>query len=99
VSVEELADAGDDVFYAEAEGDTDDVHLELGADELVMSQIGDDAHSLFSLDYLKDLQQPIPGDVEVSVRVGEELPTMLQYSLADSDVVVQNMVAPRIQSE
>jgi len=98
------ADASDEVFYAEADGDTDDVRLELDAEDLLLVEMSDDAHSLFSLDYLKDLQQPIPKDTEVSVRVGEEFPTKLRYSLGDDGdggaaITVENMVAPRIKSE
>jgi len=93
------ADAAAEVFYAEAEGDTDDVQLEMSGDDFIMDSIDGDAHSMFSLDYLKDFERAIPGDVEVAIDVGEEFPIKMRYSLADGDVPVTNMCAPRIKSE
>jgi len=87
-----------------AEGDTDDVEDTL-ADRDLLSGILDESavqtacRSLFSLDYLKDIKKPIGSDTEVSLRVGEEMPIKLRYSLADGAVSVQNLLAPRIQSD
>src|SRR5699024_9763689 len=43
-------------FYVDAEGDTDDVHFELDTEDLIDLTVGP-AHSLFSLDYLKDMNK------------------------------------------
>lgn len=93
------ADEQAEEFYAEAEGDTDDVELRLGNDDVLTAVVEESAHSLFSLGYLADIKSAIPSDAEVSLRLGSEMPVKLRYSLADGDVTVQNMVAPRIQSE
>src|SRR6056297_4225595 len=61
----------DEYFYVDAEGDTDDVHLELTREDLIDLTVGP-AHSLSSLDYLKDMNKAIPNDGEVSVELGEE---------------------------
>ena len=83
-----------------AEGDTDDVEVTLADRDLLSGRLeGDGAESLFSLDYLKDLRKPIGSETEVSMVCGDEMPAKLRYSLADGDVSVLNMLAPRIQSE
>jgi len=97
--VELSADPDAEAFHIAADGDTDDVDLEVGSDELLSAQVSDDCGSLFSLDYLKDMERPIGSDTEVSLRLGSEMPIKLRYSLADGDVSVTNMLAPRIQSE
>jgi proliferating cell nuclear antigen len=89
-------DAADEVFYAAAEGDTDDVHLRLD-DDLVDLTAGA-AHSLFSLNYLKDIAKAVPADAEVTLDLGEEFPVKLHQTVADGHLDATYMVAPRIQS-
>ncbi len=91
-------DSGDEQFYVDAEGDTDDVHLELTAEDLIDLQAGD-AHSLFSLDYLKDMNKAIPNDAEVTVELGQEFPVKIHFSIAEGEGTVTYMLAPRIQSD
>jgi proliferating cell nuclear antigen len=88
---------GDDVFYVAAEGDTDDVHLELGQDDLIDLVVGP-ASSLFSLDYLQDMNKAIPKDAEVTMELGEEFPVKLHFDIAEGEGAVTYMLAPRIQS-
>ncbi|GAB6860767.1 DNA polymerase sliding clamp [Haloplanus litoreus] len=87
-----------ETFHIEAEGDTDDVDFELGADDIIHLEAGP-ADSLFSLDYLKDMNKAIPGDAEVTVELGEEFPVKLHYEFAEGLGKVTFMLAPRIQSE
>jgi proliferating cell nuclear antigen len=87
-----------EVFYVDAEGDTDDVHFELGRADLIDLQAGD-AHSLFSLDYLKDMNKAIPKDAEVEMELGEEFPVKMHFDIAEGKGNVTYMLAPRIQSE
>ena len=93
------ADEAGEAFYMEAQGDTDDVDLKLGNDDLLSGQVNGDAQSLFSLDYLKDMSRSIGSETAVSVRIGDEFPTKLDYSLQNGHIQVQNMLAPRIQSD
>ncbi|MHB9287288.1 DNA polymerase sliding clamp [Halobacteriales archaeon Cl-PHB] len=90
-------DDAEEVFYVSAEGDTDDVHLELGTDDLI-SLVAGEAASLFSLDYLKDMNKAIPSDAEVTIELGEEFPVKMHFDVAEGDGVVTYMLAPRIQS-
>jgi proliferating cell nuclear antigen len=87
-----------ETFHIEAEGDTDDVDLELAREDLIDLTAGP-ADSLFSLDYLKDMNKAIPGDAEVEIELGEEFPVKLHYELAEGQGQVTFMLAPRIQSD
>ncbi len=90
-------DANEELFYVDAEGDTDDVHFELTSDDLIHIAPGE-AHSLFSLDYLKQMNKAIPTDAEVSLDLGEEFPVRLEFEIAEGKGTVVYMLAPRIQS-
>ena len=91
-------DTAEELFYVDAEGDTDDVHFELGRDDLI-DLVAGEAHSLFSLDYLKDMNKAIPKDAEVTMELGEEFPVKMHFSFAEGQGRVTYMLAPRIQSE
>ena len=91
-------DETDEAFFIEAEGDTDDVDLRLAREDLIALTAGP-ADSLFSLDYLKDMNKAIPSDAEVTVELGEEFPVKLHYGFAEGLGNVTFMLAPRIQSD
>ncbi|PSP49014.1 DNA polymerase sliding clamp [Halobacteriales archaeon QH_7_69_31] len=91
-------DADAEEFYVDAEGDTDDVHLELGREDLIALTPGE-ARSLFSLDYLDDMNKAISSDAEVTMELGEEFPVKMHFGYAEGDGHVTFMLAPRIQSE
>lgn len=91
-------DEDGETFYVDAEGDTDDVHFELGRNDLIDLRVGP-AHSLFSLDYLKDMNRAIPNDAEVTISLGEEFPVKLHFEIAEGEGQVNYMLAPRIQSD
>ena len=91
-------DETDEAFFIEAEGDTDDVNLKLDREDLIALTAGP-ADSLFSLDYLKDMNKAIPSDAEVTVELGEEFPVKHHYGFAEGLGKVTFMLAPRIQSD
>ncbi|POG56845.1 DNA polymerase sliding clamp [Haloferax marisrubri] len=91
-------DAAEETFHIEAEGDTDDVDLSLPPTDLISIAPGA-ADSLFSLDYLKDMNKAIPTDAEVTVELGEEFPVKLHYQIAEGMGTITYMLAPRIQSD
>jgi len=93
-----IVDADEEVFRVHAEGDTDDVDLELERDDLIALEAGA-ANSLFSLDYLKDLNKAIPKDAEVELLLGESFPAKIKFEYADGAASVTQMLAPRIQSD
>ena len=91
-------DADEEYFYVDAEGDTDDVHLELTRADLI-DLVAGPAHSLFSLDYLKDMNKAIPKDAEVTMELGEEFPVKMHFDIAEGKGSVTYLLAPRIQSD
>jgi proliferating cell nuclear antigen len=91
-------DAEEDTFHIQAEGDTDDVDLKLTREDLIDLEVGP-AESLFSLDYLKDMNKAIPSDAEVTMELGEEFPVKLHFEFAEGLGQVTYMLAPRIQSD
>ena len=90
-------DEAEEVFYVKAQGDTDDVHLELDTEDLI-DLVAGEASSLFSLDYLQDMNKAIPKDTEVTMELGEEFPVKLHFDIAEAEGSVTYMLAPRIQS-
>jgi proliferating cell nuclear antigen len=91
-------DEDEETFHIEAEGDTDDVDLKLTREDLIDLEVGP-AESLFSLDYLKDMNKAIPSDTEVTMELGEEFPVKLHFEFAEGLGQVTYMLAPRIQSD
>ena len=91
-------DPDDEAFLVEAQGDTDDVDLELSREDLIDLKAGG-ADSLFSLDYLKDMNKAIASDAEVTIELGEEFPVKLHYGFAEGLGNATYMLAPRIQSD
>lgn len=88
-------DADDGTFYVEAEGDTDDVSLVLPGDDLV-EFTPEDARSLFSVDYLKEINRAMPNGVEVDLQLGTDVPLVMSYEFADGGGAVEYLVSPRI---
>jgi proliferating cell nuclear antigen len=91
-------EADAETFYVDAEGDTDDVHFELGRADLIDLTAGA-ARSLFSLDYLKDMNHAIPKNGEVTAHLGEEFPVEMEFEIAEGQGHVRYLLAPRIQSD
>jgi proliferating cell nuclear antigen len=87
--------ANEEIFYVEATGDTDDVHLERERDDLIDLEAGD-AHSLFSLDYLKDMNKAIPKDAEITLELGEEFPLIARFTIAEGGGHVTYILSPRV---
>ncbi|KTG10803.1 DNA polymerase [Haloprofundus marisrubri] len=90
-------DEGEEQLYVDAEGDMDTVHYELDDDDLVDLDVAP-AHSLFSLDYLADMNRVVPTDTELTLELGEEFPMRLSYEFADGTGEVLYFLAPRIQN-
>lgn len=95
VTIEGRPDEREVRFYAE--GDTDDVNDTLGdEDTLDGTKIAEAAESLFSLDYLDCLANPIPDDAEVTIQFGQEFPTILTWEAFDGEMEARQQLAPRI---
>lgn len=82
-------------LYADAEGDADRVSLRLSAADLEALDAGD-AHSLFSLGYLRDVARPMPVDGSVTLRLGTEVPVQFDFETADGAGSVTYLLSPRL---
>jgi proliferating cell nuclear antigen len=87
-----------EVFFMEAEGDTDNVQLEMTKDQLIDLKAGD-AKSLFSLDYLTDISKIAGKTGEVSIDIGKDYPLKVRFKIAQGHGDVSYMLAPRVESE
>jgi proliferating cell nuclear antigen len=87
-----------DVFYMEAEGDTDRVRLEIPRDQLIDMRVGE-ARSLFSLDYLSDIVKPASKSNEITIELGKDFPVKIGFSIANGAGKVGYLLAPRIESD
>jgi proliferating cell nuclear antigen len=86
-----------EVFYMEAEGDTDSMRLELTKDELLELK-GGNARSMFSLDYLSDMSKSFRTTDEVRIYLGTDYPVKITFPVT-ADGEVSYLLAPRIESE
>jgi proliferating cell nuclear antigen len=83
----------------EADGDTDSVEVIVTPDrglEVVESGPGD---SLFSIDYLGDIESAFPSNEFVRVELGEEFPAKFHYEFGAGYGEATNMLAPRVSNQ
>ena len=90
-------DGLEEAFYIEAEGDTDDVDLKLDEDDVAFGQMST-VTSLYSLEYLKNMNKAIPKGTDLEFLLGDEFPVKISYEINDGHGNVQYMLAPRIES-
>jgi proliferating cell nuclear antigen len=87
-------------FYMSAEGDTDDVRVDLREDDVIELETGGEtAQSLFSLDYLDSMAKAIPNDAQVEVEVGDDYPVKMNFEISGGEAKVTYLLAPRIENE
>lgn len=85
-------------FYVTADGDTDNVNVTMEEDEVIELDTGN-ADSLFSIEYLRDMERAIPSDAPVTVEIGPEFPVIITFNLIDEQAAVQYVLAPRITND
>lgn len=84
----------------EAEGDVDSVEYDPtdGDGEAIVEFMPAEACSLFSLEYLKQINRIVKKADTASLNLGENMPAIINTELADGDADITAMLAPRIQS-
>ncbi len=87
-----------DTFFMEAEGDTDNVRIEMTKDQLIDIKSGE-AKSLYSLDYLADISKILGKASEVTIDLGKDYPLKIRFKIAEGHGEVSYMLAPRVESE
>lgn len=93
-----LTEDGTRAMQFKASGDTDDVDYTLIPEEILNAEWGT-ARSKFSLDYFKSIRKAIPDDVELTMELGEEYPTIMSFDWSDDRGRTTYMVAPRISKD
>ena len=88
-----------DNFELFAEGDTDTVNLKLPKDLLVELNASSKCKSLFSIDYFSNMIKPVKGEDSITIQLGNDNPTKVEFDIADSKGHVTYLLAPRIESE
>ena len=72
--------------------------LDIVKDQLVSIKPGD-ARSLFSLDYLSDMIKAAGKANEVTIELGRDFPTKINFRIANGSGDVSYLLAPRIESD
>lgn len=83
----------------EGEGDTDTATVPFENALEPGSSVDAECESLFSLDYITDMDTPIPTDAEVRVEFGDEFPIIISYPFTEEQGHVTTVCAPRIPTQ
>ena len=86
-------------FELSCEGDTDSVSLRLEGDAIESINAESDVQSMFPLDYFSNIVKAIPAGTVVRVELDNDYPVKLVFALADGQVKVNYLLAPRIESD
>ena len=88
-----------DSFQLYAEGDTDTVDLTIPKDLLVDLTATGKIKSLFSIDYFSNMIKSVKANEDVTIFLGNDNPTRVEFDVAQSKGHVTYLLAPRIESE
>ena len=91
--------ATSDGFEMASEGDTDSVDLKLPKDLLEELECKEEVRSLFPLDYFSNMIKAISTSTVVTMRMGNDYPVKMEFSIAGGKGEVTYLLAPRIESE
>lgn len=86
-------------FVVSAEGDSDGAEVVFGDEDVLDAEVSTESESVFSLDYMQELAEPIPNDAEVHLQFGHEFPIVVEWSAHDGALETTGILAPRILSE
>jgi len=86
------------VFYVHAEGDSDHIEREFTSEEMISCNY-EQARSLFSIDYLKDMGKVMAHAPEVTINLGRDHPVKFSFAIAGGKGHVEYLLAPRIEAD
>jgi proliferating cell nuclear antigen len=86
-------------FELFAEGDTDTVNLTLTKKLLEELTANGSYKSLFSIDYFSNMIKPVKANDNLTIFLGNDNPTRVEFDIAESKGHVTYLLAPRIESE
>lgn len=91
--------AGSGFFELSCEGDTDSVSLRLEGSSLQSITADNEVQSMFPLDYFSNIVKAIPAGTAVRVELEKDYPVRLVFAIADGQIKVRYLLAPRIESD
>lgn len=86
-------------FELIADGDTDQVHLNLADGDIIKIQAPDKSRSLFSLDYFSNMSKVVRAADPITLHLGSDYPVKIEFDIADGAGHITYLLAPRIESE
>ena len=86
-------------FELVADGDTDQVHMELTGDMLIKIHAPERSRSLFSLDYFSNFAKVMKPSDAVTLHLGSDYPVKMEFPIADGNGKILYLLAPRIEQE
>jgi proliferating cell nuclear antigen len=86
-------------FELIADGDTDQVHLNLADGDIIKIQAPDKSRSLFSLDYFSNMSKVVRAGDPITLHLGSDYPVKIEFDIADGAGHITYLLAPRIESE
>lgn len=91
--------AEDGRFGAAVTGDTDNAEIDYGTDDIERLDGSGEVKSLYSLDYLNEVNSGVSTDGTVTITLGDEFPLLVEWTFANTTGSGTYMVAPRIESD
>jgi len=85
----------DGKFYLYAVGDTESEKLEKVIDDVY--SVSGDAKSLFSKDYMIEMNRQLQGDIKI--HLGNDFPFIIEFAFAGGHGTAKYLLAPRIEQE
>lgn len=86
-------------FELSCEGDTDSVSLKLEKSSTVLINSNLEVCSMFPLDYFSNILKAIPCGTMINMELDNNYPVKLIFTMADGNIKVNYLLAPRIESE
>lgn len=90
-------DSAREVLYINSKGDAGNMAIsyESEGDEITFVENAK-AHGTFSRSYLYQMTKMVPGNKEISLKLGEEYPAKIEFDFADGAGAISYGLAPRI---
>ncbi len=88
-----------DAFELVADGDTDQVHLNLDGDDIIKIESPEESRSLFSLDYFANMAKVVKGGDTITLNLGTDYPVKMEFDIANGGGHITYLLAPRIESD
>ena len=87
-------------FQMITEGDADVLELTLTKEKLISLKCEDMVKSMYPLDYLRDMIKVAKGkSEEITINLGNNYPVKISFEMADGNIKIMYLLAPRIESE